>query len=236
MHRDRISKYISSNSTRITNYYFGNGQSATTTTLHANAFTGNAASATYTTQLLGVNTSNTPYSAVEGNLIRAVWNVKGDSRWYLKAGTYNCRVNYADNADTLDGYHESSFLRYRDAVSGSGGTSHSNSLWSQIGIRQYNNVLPDAMEDNATYTWGAVVSLPGTDSRLDIWYNHQTSSNVNGLRYRTGWDNDKRAWATILDSLNYKQKIKEQRNIRTRRPSNNSRWRPNNERRWIICK
>lgn len=74
------------------------------------SISGNAASATYTTQLLGVqnNGSNTPYSAVEGNLIRAVWNVKGDSRWYLKAGTYNCRVNYADNAgnaDTVDGYH-----------------------------------------------------------------------------------------------------------------------------------
>lgn len=69
---------------------------------------GNAASATYTTQLLGVNESNTPYSAVESNLIQAVWNVKGDSRWYLKAGSYNCRVNYADNAgnaDTVDGYH-----------------------------------------------------------------------------------------------------------------------------------
>ena len=68
---------------------------------------GNAASATYTTQLLGVhnNGSNTPYSATEGNLIRAVWNVKDDSRWYLKAGTSNCRVNYADNADTVDGYH-----------------------------------------------------------------------------------------------------------------------------------
>ena len=107
------------------------------------------------------------------------------------------------NADLLDGYHESSFLRYRDAVSGSGGTSHSNSLWSQIGIRQYNGVLPDAMADNATYTYGAVISLPGTNSRLDIWYNHQTSTNGNGLRYRTGWDNDKRAWATILDTVNY---------------------------------
>lgn len=73
---------------------------------------GNAAKATYTTQLLGVqnNGSNTPYSVAEGNLIRAVWNVKGDSRWYLKAGSYNCRVNYADNAvdaDTVDGYHAS---------------------------------------------------------------------------------------------------------------------------------
>lgn len=71
---------------------------------------GNAAKATYTTQLLGVqnNGNNTPYSVAEGNLIRAVWNVKGDNRWYLKAGSYNCRVNYADNAvdaDTVDGYH-----------------------------------------------------------------------------------------------------------------------------------
>lgn len=107
------------------------------------------------------------------------------------------------NADTLDSYHESSFLRYRDAVSGSGGTSHSNSLWNQIGIRQYNNALPDGMADSATYAYGAVVSLPGTSSRFDLWYNHQTSSNGNGLRYRTGWGDDKKAWATILDSANY---------------------------------
>ena len=107
------------------------------------------------------------------------------------------------NADKLDGYHEDSFLRYRDTVSGSGGASHSNTLWGQIGIRQYNNALPDEMADNATYTYGAVISLPGTDSRLDIWYNHQTSANGNGLRYRTGWNDDKKAWATILDTINF---------------------------------
>lgn len=72
---------------------------------------GNAATATYTTQLLGVNGSNTPYGATEGNLIRAVWSVKGDSRWYLKAGSYNCRVNYADDADTVDGYHASQLVK-----------------------------------------------------------------------------------------------------------------------------
>ena len=72
------------------------------------SISGNAATASYTTRLLGVDNSNTPYDAIEGNLIRAVWNVEGDSRWYLKAGTYNCRVNYADyavDADTVDGYH-----------------------------------------------------------------------------------------------------------------------------------
>lgn len=116
------------------------------------------------------------------------------------------RVYYAaqaGNADTLDGYHENKFLRYRDTVSGSGGTSHSNTLWNQIGIRQYNNALPDALADNATYNYGAVISFPGENSRLDLWYNHHTSSNGDGLRYRTGWNDDKRAWATILDTVNY---------------------------------
>lgn len=107
------------------------------------------------------------------------------------------------NADLLDGYHESSFLRYIDSVHGIGHLSHSDSLWSQIGIRQYNNALPDAMIDRAANTHGAVISLPGDNSRLDLWYNQETSINGNGLRYRTGWDDDKKDWATILDSVNY---------------------------------
>ena len=164
---------------------------------------------------LGINATTTT-----ANSINHVLYVNGPSYFtnYLQTTSYfkstmatgtapiqvtSTTLNTNLNADLLDGYHESSFLRHRDAVSGSGGTSHSNSLWSQIGIRQYNCVLPDAMEDNATYTYGAVISLPGTNSRLDIWYNHQTSTNGNGLRYRTGWDNDKRAWATILDTVNY---------------------------------
>ena len=118
-------------------------------------------------------------------------------------GSLSGNAATATNADKLDGYHENSFLRHRDAVSGSGGTSHFNSLWSQIGIRQYNNALPDAMADNTTYTYGAVVSLPGVNSRLDLWYNHQTSTNGNGLMYRTGWNDDIKAWATILDNVNY---------------------------------
>ena len=107
------------------------------------------------------------------------------------------------NADLLDGYHESSFLRYIDSVHGIGHLSHSDSLWSQIGIRQYNNALPDAMIDRAANTHGAVISLPGDNSRLDLWYNQETSINGNGLRYRTGWNDDKKDWATILDSVNY---------------------------------
>lgn len=99
--------------------YFSGGVPVQCSNTLAVNISGNAASATYTTQLLGVqnNGSNTPYSAIEGNLIRAVWNVKGDSRWYLKAGSYNCRVNYADNAgdaDTVDGYHASDLAKKTD--------------------------------------------------------------------------------------------------------------------------
>lgn len=62
--------------------------------------TGNANSANYTSHLLGVNSSNSPYGYVEGNIIRAVWNVHSDNRWYFRAGTYQCRVDYANTATT----------------------------------------------------------------------------------------------------------------------------------------
>lgn len=105
-------------SSTIPVYFSGGVPVQCSNTLGVN-ISGNAAKATYTTQLLGVqnNGNNTPYDAIEGNLIRAVWNVKGDSRWYLKAGSSNCRVNYADNAvdaDTVDGYHASDLAKKTD--------------------------------------------------------------------------------------------------------------------------
>lgn len=122
------------------------------------------------------------------------------------SGTWSINITgnsaTATNADQLDGYHEYNFLRVRDVQSGDGGTTHINSLWSQIGIRQYNNALPDGMGDNATYTWGEIVSLPGYDSRLDIWCNHH-SSETGDLWFRSGWGDDKKAWAKILNTANY---------------------------------
>ena len=64
------------------------------------SISGNANSANYTSHLLGVNTSNSPYGYSEGNIIRAVWNVQGDSRWYFRAGSYQCRVDYANTSST----------------------------------------------------------------------------------------------------------------------------------------
>lgn len=105
------------------------------------------------------------------------------------------------NADRLDNLHENSFLRYRDAVA-----TQVNTLWAQIGIRQYNKALPDGLEKSNTYDYGSVISLPGNDTRLDIWYNHHSSdaeSKSNGIQYRTGWRDSKMPWRTLLDTVNY---------------------------------
>ena len=105
------------------------------------------------------------------------------------------------NADLLDGFHENSFLRHRDTYSIDG----YNTLWSQIGIRQYSNAKPDGMT-NSPYIYGAVISLPSADARFDIWYNHHSSSpdyGSNGIQYRSGWNTDKKPWRMLLDNVNY---------------------------------
>lgn len=105
------------------------------------------------------------------------------------------------NADLLDGLHENSFLRHRDTY----GIDGYNTLWSQIGIRQYNNAKPDGMA-NPIYNYGAVVSLPASGPRLDIWYNHTSSAsdyNTNGIQYRSGFNDNKNPWRMLLDSVNY---------------------------------
>ena len=117
---------------------------------------------------------------------------------------YQCvstTVNANLNADLLDGLHENSFLRHRDTY----GIDGYNTLWAQIGIRQYNNAKPDGMA-NPIYDYGAVISLPGGNTRLDIWYNHTSSASdspTNGIQYRSGFNNDKKPWRMLLDSVNY---------------------------------
>lgn len=99
-------------------------------------------------------------------------------------------------ADTLEGYHENSFLRYRGATN----TDQEATLWSQIGIKEYYGALPDGLTD--TYNWGGVISLPGTHSRFEIYASQWSSSSGNGLYYRSGWDSDKKTWLKLIDSSN----------------------------------
>ena len=103
----------------------------------------------------------------------------------------------ATNADKVDGYHESSFLRRR----GEAATTGEDTLWNQIGIKEYHGKLPKGV--SGTYNYGAVVSLPGNDTRLDIWYNHMCSANNDGLWYRSGYGTDQKPWACLIDSNNY---------------------------------
>ena len=114
----------------------------------------------------------------------------------VTASTFN---GFATNSDKLDGYHENSFLRYRNATS----TAGKNTLWNQIGIQEYDGCYPDGMTDGV-YSYGEVISLPSNGARFDLWVNHLSSSGTtNGLQYRSGWNNDKKSWRMILDSVNY---------------------------------
>ena len=96
---------------------------------------------------------------------------------------------------------QESLLRARSTVSTDGGATG----WSQIGINQYNGAFPDGVT-NQIYGWGAVVSMPAPNARFDLYYNHNSSTagaTTNGLQYRTGWDNDKKAWRMLIDNVNY---------------------------------
>lgn len=121
------------------------------------------------------------------------------ANYYIASATTLC-TNL--NADLLDGNHEHVFLRHRDTY----GIDGYNTLWAQIGIRQYNKAKPDGMA-NPIYNYGAVISLPGANTRLDIWYNHMSSASdytTNGIQYRSGFNNDKKPWRMLLDSVNAK--------------------------------
>lgn len=121
------------------------------------------------------------------------------ANYYIASATTLC-TNL--NADLLDGNHEHVFLRHRDTYSIDG----YNTLWAQIGIRQYNNAKPDGMA-NPIHNYGAVISLPGANTRLDIWYNRTSSasdSTTNGIQYRSGFNDDKKPWRMLLDSVNAK--------------------------------
>lgn len=111
---------------------------------------------------------------------------------------YGDLIGNASNSDKLDGFHEYSFLRYRGEAS----INEENTLWDQIGIKEYSNKYPlGAMQK---YGWGHVISLPSANGRLDLYATHYSSEqSYNGLQYRTGWTTDAKPWRMILDSGNF---------------------------------
>lgn len=162
---------------------------ATGAEVNQNAF---ANVAVGSTTLQADNKQDTLYITAGNNISIAV-DAANDKLTIALSGI----VPVANNADQVDGYHENSFLRYRGAAA----TTGEDTLWNQIGIKEYYKKLPKGI--SGTYNDGAVVSLPGSSTRLDIWYNHLCSTNSDGLWYRSGWDTDQKAWAQLIDSNNY---------------------------------
>lgn len=108
------------------------------------------------------------------------------------------------DADTLDGQQDTSYLRSRSIVNSS--STDKDPLWNQIGVSQYDATLPPDLE--APYNYGAVVSLPTREARLELYYSHHSSNgayadhNKIGLYYRTGWGESKLSWTRLLDYNN----------------------------------
>lgn len=179
--------------------YFSGGVPVQCSNTLGVSISGNAAKATYTTQLLGVQNdgSNIPYSVAEGNLIRAVWNVKGDSRWYLKAGSYNCRVNYADNAvdaDTVDGYHASDLF--------SGGYKTTVDL-SSLNNNLYYPVTGVSIPANGYHKIKVSVHL--NSGTKPSWATHSGGFTTNVELYTTayGWGTTQGETIILNDSYNF---------------------------------
>lgn len=154
--------------------------------------------------VIGITNGNLHIDAYHGKQLYLNYYNRGQIRLGYQTGSYyisedgsyyNGTVASATNADTLDGYHENSFLRYRGTTS----TDQEATLWNQIGIKTYLNALPDGL--TGVYNYGSVISLPGNGSRFEIYASHY-SSDGNGLYYRSGWNSDKKSWLKFIDSSN----------------------------------
>lgn len=137
--------------------------------------------------------------------ISAIWVDNGDG-WLRRRTLSSFKTQISGtglNADTLDGQHDTAYLRYRGNVNSS--SSNKDPLKGKIGIMQYNATLPTGL--SGPYDYGAVVSLPAESARLELYYSHHSSNGAyadptkTGMYYRTGWDNDL-SWTRIVDYNN----------------------------------
>ena len=150
-------------------------------------------------QILAQSGSGNAFTALDTATSNVVKLTRANGGTVQKTIDNVSHATSANNSDKLDGYSENSFLRYR----GSSGTNFDNSLWDQIGIKEYDNAYPDGLTDGK-YNYGEVISLPSSSARFDLWVNHFSSSGTtNGIQYRSGWNDDKKSWRMILDSVNY---------------------------------
>ena len=104
------------------------------------------------------------------------------------------------DADTVDGYHENQLLHYRGYLSTEAQRGNS---WTRMGTSVPAGVLPDGLMNK--YPYGVLVSFATYEGRLELYASERASRApyYDGLYYRTGWQDTKGEWLTLLDTANY---------------------------------
>lgn len=147
---------------------------------------------------LYMSIGNEPWNSGKGLFItNANITFRGNKVWH--AG--NDGSGSGLDADLLDGKHLSDILCWRgDTTSTNGSTT----LWSNTGIKQYDNALPDGL--TGVYPYGQVVTFATNTNRFEFYCSHISSDSTNeqrGLYFRSGYANDKRSWTRILTFDDY---------------------------------
>jgi hypothetical protein len=104
------------------------------------------------------------------------------------------------NADTVDGYHESAFMRYY-GYSTSGNFQTFQGTSGRVRFDQVGEINSGNWSNAPTgiYTYGGVLSYRGDNFGLQIYASH-----TGGMMYKTQWNDDQYSgWLRILDTQNY---------------------------------
>ena len=114
------------------------------------------------------------------------------------SGTWG--ISITGNADTVDGYHESAFMRYY-GFSTSGNFQTFQAIPGRLRFDQVGDIGSGAWSNAPTgiYTYGGVLSYRGDSFGLQIYASH-----TGGMVYKTQWNDDQYSgWLRILDAQNY---------------------------------
>jgi hypothetical protein len=114
------------------------------------------------------------------------------------SGTWG--ISITGNADTVDGYHESAFMRYY-GYSASGNFQTFQAIPGRLRFDQVGDINSGAWSNAPTgiYPYGGLLSYRGDSFGLQIYASH-----VGGMVYKTQWNDDQYSgWLRILDTQNF---------------------------------
>lgn len=78
-------------------------------------------------------------------------------------------------------------------------------MWQKLGTFTYLNAFPDGVTIKR-HGYGQVTSFIAGSSRFQLYSTHSSSDpndGLNGIQFRSGWDDDKKSWRMLLDEVNY---------------------------------